>query len=168
MHTVRRKTPLWWRRNVTADDVGRVRGLLEASKLFSTAEIGLAAEMIADRLEKGVRSQYHFILTERGGALSGFACFGPIDDTEDDDYDLYWIAVAPEEQGEGLGRELYERAEAAMIKSGAKHIYAEAPNSVDFLKCRRFLQGLGFMEAARLRHFRGPGEGKVIYEKQVG
>src|SRR5262249_15456116 len=80
---------------------------------FSASEVEIAGELVTERLTKGIRSGYHFILAERGTALSGYACYGQIEGTQGS-FDLYWIAVSPDEQRKGLGAQVYARAEAAM------------------------------------------------------
>jgi ribosomal protein S18 acetylase RimI-like enzyme len=111
-----------------------------------------------------MRSGYHFILAERGSGLVAYACYGPIEGTQGS-FDLYWIAVAPEEQRKGLGIQVFTRAEAAMRKAGAKHIYVDTSSSDRYAGTRGFYQRMGFEEEARLPDFYGPGDGKAIYVK---
>ena len=133
---------------------------------FNAAEVDIAAELVTERLAKGIRSGYHFILAERGSGLAAYACYGPIEGTQGS-FDLYWIAVAPEEQRKGLGPQVFARAEAAMRKAGAKHIYADTSTSDRYAGTRGFYQRMGFHEEARLADFYGPGDGKVIYVKTL-
>jgi acetoin utilization deacetylase AcuC-like enzyme/GNAT superfamily N-acetyltransferase len=157
---------LEWRSAVMADDVGRVRSLVANTGMFSTAEVDIAGELVTERLTKGIRSGYHFILAERGSGLVAYACYGPIDGTQSS-FDLYWIAVAPEERGRGLGTHVYARAETAMRKVGAKRIYVDTSSSNRYAPTRGFYQRMGFKEQARLPDFYGPGDGKVIYVKDL-
>jgi acetoin utilization deacetylase AcuC-like enzyme/GNAT superfamily N-acetyltransferase len=157
---------LEWRSAVMADDVGRVRSLAASTGYFSAAEVDIAGELVTERLTKGIRSGYHFVLAERGSGLVAYACYGPIDGTQGS-FDLYWIAVAPEEQGRGLGAQVYARAEAAMRKSGAKQIYVDTSSSDRYAPTRGFYQRMGFTEEARLPDFYGPDDGKVIYVKAL-
>jgi acetoin utilization deacetylase AcuC-like enzyme/GNAT superfamily N-acetyltransferase len=156
-----------WRSAAMADDVGRVRSLVASTGFFNAAEVEIAAELVTERLTKGARSGYHFVLAERGSSLVAYACYGLIEGTLGS-FDLYWIAVAPEEQGRGLGAHVYNRAEAAMRKAGAKHIYADTSTSDRYAGTRGFYQRMGFTEEARLTDFYGPGDGKVIYVKALG
>jgi len=157
---------LEWRSAVMADDVGRVRLLVARTGFFNAAEAEIAADLVTERLTKGIRSGYHFVLAERGSTLVAYACYGPIEGTQGS-FDLYWIAVSPEEQGKGLGGQVYARAEAAMRKAGAKHIYADTSSSDRYAGTRGFYQRMGFHEEARLSDFYGPGDGKVIYVKNL-
>ena len=93
---------LEWRSAVMADDVGRVRSLVASTGFFNAAEVDVAADLVTERLTKGIRSGYHFILAERGSGLVAYACYGPIEGTQGS-FELYWIAVAPDEQRKGLG-----------------------------------------------------------------
>ena len=158
---------LEWRSAVMADDLGRVRSLVAWTGFFNAAEVEIAGELVQERLVKGIRSGYHFILAERGPALVAYACYGPIEGTLGS-FDLYWIAVAPEEQGKGLGPQVFARAETAMRKAGAKHIYVDTSTSDRYAGTRGFYQRMGFQEEARLPDFYGPGDGKVIYVKAFG
>jgi len=155
-----------WRSAVMPHDVGRVRSLVASTGMFSSAEVDIAADLVTERLTKGIRSGYHFVLAERGARLVGYACYGLIEGTQGS-FDLYWIVVAPEEQGRGLGTHVYARAEAAMRKAGAKHIYVDTSSSDRYAATRGFYQRMGFVEEARLPDFYGPGDGKVIYAKEL-
>ncbi len=160
------KRTLEWRSAVMAHDVGRVRGLVTSTGFFSAAEVEIAGELVSERLTKGIRSGYHFVMAERGSDLVAYACYGPIDGTEGS-FDLYWIAVAPEEQGKGLGAQVYARAEAAMRRAGAKRIYADTSSSDRYAPTRGFYRQRGFAEEARLPDFYGLGDSKVIYTKVI-
>ncbi|HZJ12850.1 MAG TPA: GNAT family N-acetyltransferase [Methyloceanibacter sp.] len=162
----RAREALEWRSAVMAHDVGRVRSLVTSTGFFSAAEVDIAGELVAERLTKGIRSGYHFVLAERGPALVAYTCYGPIDGT-DGSFDLYWIAVSPEEQSKGLGAQVYARAEAAMRRAGAKRIYADTSSSDRYTPTRGFYQHRGFAEQARLPDFYGLGDSKVIYVKTL-
>ena len=157
---------LAWRKNVTAEDMARVRSLVAATDMFNDAEIEVAASLVSERLAKGAASGCNFIFAERGSEVVGFACYGPIAGTQDS-FDLYWIAVAPSEQRRGLGAELYARAEAEMEAAHAKQIYVETSCSDRYAPTRGFYQRLGFADQARLPDFYAPGDGKVIYVKTL-
>ncbi len=162
----RAREALEWRSAVMAHDVGRVRSLVTSTGFFNAAEVEIAADLVTERLTKGIRSGYHFVLAERGSGLVAYACYGPIDGTQGS-FDLYWIAVSPEEQGKGLGTQVYLRAETAMRKTGAKRIYADTSSSERYAPTRGFYRRMGFEEDAQLTDFYGPGDGKVIFRKEL-
>jgi acetoin utilization deacetylase AcuC-like enzyme/GNAT superfamily N-acetyltransferase len=158
---------LEWRSAAMADDVGRVRSLVASTGFFNAAEVEVAADLVTERLTKGIRSGYYFVLAERGSALVAYACYGPVAGTQGS-FELYWIAVAPEEQRRGLGAQAYVRAEAAMGKAGARQIYADTSTSDRYAPTRGFYQRMGFVEQARLADFYAAGDGKIVYVKELG
>src|SRR3990170_399804 len=87
---------LEWRGAGMAGGVGRVRSLVAGTGFFNAAEVEVAADLVTERLTKGIRSGYHFVLAERGSTLVAYACYGPIEGTQGS-FELYWIAVMPEE-----------------------------------------------------------------------
>lgn len=149
-----------------ADDVGRVRSLVASTGFFNAAEVETASDLVTERLTKGIRSGYSFVLAERGANLVAFACYGPIPGTQAS-FELFWIAIAPEEQKKGLGAQVYARAEAAMVKASAKHIYADTSSSDRYADTRGFYQRMGFREGSRLPDFYAPGDGKIVFVKDL-
>ena len=84
--------------------------------------MGKGEELAQDRLLKGNASDYYFVMAEQSGRLTGYSCYGPIACTVSS-YDIYWIAVHPESQRNGLGRRLLAEAERLIQKSGGTRIY---------------------------------------------
>lgn len=157
---------LEWRSAVSEGDEDRVRALVARTGFFNAAEVVLAADLVSEQLSRGARSGYHFVLAERGPSLVAFACYGSIYGTQDS-FELYWIAVAPEEQGRGLGREAYARAETAMREASAARVYADTSSSERYAPTRGFYRRMGFVEQAFLPDFYAPGDGKIIYVKSL-
>ena len=71
--TGQQRNGLEWRSAVMADDVGRVRSLVASTGFFNPAEVEVAADLVTERLTKGIRSGYNFVLAERG-SVAGRLC----------------------------------------------------------------------------------------------
>ena len=155
---------LTWRSEVRSADVAKVRDLVTRTGVFSADEIDIAAELVEDRLNDGASSGYHFVIAERAGKIAGYACFGPIAGIESA-FDLYWIAVDSDCQGDGVGRAVLAKAEVAMRAMGASRHYAETSSTDAYAPTRAFYLSTGFREVARIADFYRPGDGKVIYER---
>ena len=149
-------------------DVNAVVEMARGTGFFREDEVGVAEELIRDRVEKGAGSWYRFVFVEREGATepSGFACFGPIACTKGS-WDLYWIVVAKEAQGEGLGTRLMLESEARVRGAGGRAVYVETSSQEKYLPTRRFYEACGYVEAARLEDFYDEGDAKVVYVKRV-
>jgi ribosomal protein S18 acetylase RimI-like enzyme len=156
-----------FRTEVAPADVAQVGALCRATGVFSSAEVAVAEELVAERLAKGPASGYHFVLAQEGGGLAGYACFGPIPCTVAS-FDLYWIVVDPARHREGLGGRLLALSEAAARGLGAARLYVETSSRPAYLPARSFYLRHGFAEASVLPDFYAPGDGKVTYLKVLG
>lgn len=160
-------THVSWRREVRQGDVEAVQALCAATGFFTPEEVRIAGELVADRLNEGAASDYHFVLADVEGKLVGYACFGLIAGT-DASFDLYWIVVDPSRQGARLGRQVLTHAEQSMRDLGATRYYAETSSTERYAPTRAFYHRTGFREVANIADFYRPGDGKVIYERLLG
>ncbi len=157
---------LVWREAVAAEDAPRIRALATATGMFSSAEIDIAGELVEERVARGRASGYEFVIAERGGEIMGYACYGPTPGTRGT-FDLYWIAVAPSAQREGLGREILARVESAVQAAGGERLVAETSSTERYAPTRAFYRRSGFRKVAEIPDFYGPGDGKAIYVKSL-
>jgi len=164
--SVSRPAGLAWREAVRIEDIESVRALVAGTGMFSEEEIDIAAELVTERIAKGPASGYEFVFVEEGGKLAGYSCYGLIPGSETS-YDLYWIAVAADRQGQGLGREILVRTEDAMRRIGARHVYVDTSSSEKYVPTRGFYRGTGYAVAAEFADFYRPGDGKVIFLKDL-
>lgn len=161
-----RPAGLVWREAVRVEDIESVRALVAGTAMFSEEEIDIAAELVTERIEKGPASGYEFVFVEEGGKMAGYACYGLIPGSETS-YDLYWIAVDADSQGQGLGRKILVRTEDAMRRIGARHVYVDTSSSEKYIPTRGFYLGTGYTVAAEFADFYRPGDGKVIFVKDL-
>jgi D-alanine-D-alanine ligase len=147
-------------------DLRALRRLVESTGVFYPEEIEIAMELLEERLRRGARSGYEFIFADRAGELVGYCAWGAVPLTKGS-YDLYWIAVAPEAQGLGLGRQLMRLAELAVAKLGGGRVYIETSSRAAYVRTRRFYRAAGYKQAARLPHFYARGDHKVVFYKTI-
>ena len=157
-------------------DRSRVNEILVATGAFAEDEISVALELFdsVDHDAQGTRPQgrpfdadYEFIgARDVEGSLLGYACYGPTPST-DGTYDLYWLAVHPEAQGQGAGRQLVAFLERQLTTRGARLLVAETSSRSDYARTREFYQRAGFAEAARVRDFYAPADDRIIYTTRL-
>ncbi len=155
-------------RNMERSDKMDVLDILRRTAMFTPQEIHVAEEVMDDFLDKPEQKDYEVVVCqdeERG--LVGYAAFGPTPLTRGT-YDLYWIAVAPEQQGTGVGRGLMSWVEDRLRGGGARLLLIETSSQPRYEPTRRFYLGLGYTEAARIADFYRPGDDRVIYAKYFG
>ena len=147
-------------------DLRALRRLVESTGVFYPEEIEIAMELLEERLRRGAKSGYEFIFAESAGELVGYCAWGAVPLTKGS-YDLYWIAVAPNTQGLGIGRRLMRLAELAIAKHGGGRLYIETSSRPAYVRTRRFYRSAGYRLAARLRDFYARGDHKVVFCKTI-
>lgn len=156
-----------YRSRATAADVPALERLVAATRVFYARERAIAVELLEERLARGAGSGYSFFFAERRGELLGYAAWGRVPLTVNS-YDLYWIAVAPATQGEGVGRALLARVEGAVAALGGGALYIETSSRRVYGRARRFYRAAGYRRVAQLRDFYAPGDHKVMFCKVIG
>lgn len=156
-----------FREELRAEDVGAIRALVALTKVFSRAEVELAVEVATAGLHSGDASGYHFCVAEDRGRLAGFTAFGPIPATAAS-WDLYWIAVRPAGQRNGLGGRLLAASEERAAALGCRRIYVDTSGRADYAPARAFYERHGYRREATLTDFYAPGDAKLIYRRELG
>jgi ribosomal protein S18 acetylase RimI-like enzyme len=153
-----------WREEPLPSDIQSVRDIVLSSGFFSEAEVEIAAELVQERLNKGLPSGYYFLFAERKGNVIGYSCFGPIPCTVES-YDVYWIALKNELRGGGLGQLILKRAENKIREMGGKRVYVETSSRDQYKPTQSFYRRYGYREEAVLVDFYARGDHKVIFLK---
>lgn len=152
------------RTKLLADDCQTIRNIVAASGLFRPNEIDVAVELAQTRLEKGAASGYEFAFAEQRGQVVGYVCFGKNTVTVSS-FDVYWIAVEPGKQGQGIGQSLLEEAERQIVAADGTRIYIETSHRADYQATRGFYERCGYDLVSVLDDFYAPGDSKATYLK---
>jgi ribosomal protein S18 acetylase RimI-like enzyme len=152
-------------RSIEAADRAALAAMLGEIDQFKAEEVEVALELV-DAALTGPHSGYHAIVA-RSDELAGYICFGPTPLTEAT-WDLYWIAVSPRLQGQGIGRALYDQFVAYMRGRGGRQIRIETSSQESYAATGGFYERLGFEVAGRLRDFYAPGDDLLVFYRQVG
>lgn len=144
-----------------------VRELIQKTDFFYAYEVDVAVELVDERLKKGLASGYEFIFLESpSGKVIGYSCYGPIPCTKNS-YDIYWIAVDPLFQKQGLGKIIINETEKRIGKQGGKRIYIDTSDSAKYRKTFSFYKNCGYRLVSLLEDFYKDGDGKAVFMKIV-
>jgi len=150
-------------------DRDRVAEILVGTGQFNGAELDVALEVFdAGFGLEGVTydPDYRFVGAFGGDALLGYACYGPTPQT-DRAWDLYWIAVAKEAHGRGIGSKLLAEVERRLMAERARILLIETSSRADYVATRTFYESRGYMEEARIADFYAPSDDRVMFVKHL-
>jgi D-alanine-D-alanine ligase len=165
-------------RQLTRSDRDRIEEITRAAGLFREDEIAVALEVFDDAVRAvgfGSRADPHWVATEgdpyiamgaeMDGRLAGWICWGPTPCTMGT-YDLYWMAVDPELQGQGIGSALMSEMERRLADV-ARLIVIETAGRPDYAPTRGFYQAQGYQPVSVIPDFYAPGDDQVVFVKSV-
>jgi ribosomal protein S18 acetylase RimI-like enzyme len=154
-------------RPLTVKEKASVMRLLQATPEFLPPEVIIAEELIDAFLEDTETSGYYIYIAEHDGEIAGYVCYGNTPLTEAT-WDLYWIAVANNKQGFGIGRSLMKHAEDDIKKMHGKLIMVETSGKPEYNKTRRFYDTLNYQRVCQIPDYYAPGDDLVLFSKRLG
>ena len=151
-------------REMTAPDKPQLMALLKATPEFTPAEVIVAEEVIDTYLDSPGRD-FQILVAEISSRILGYVCFGltPLTLTT---WDIYWMAVALDKRGTGIGAALLKSAEDRIQKAGGRLVLIETSSQPNYLNTRRFYIKKGYKRASRIRDFYAPGDHRLTFEKR--
>lgn len=152
-------------------DRGRIHEILVATARFSNEEVGWAMDLVDQGVETGERGEYLVSVVEEPDsgprrAVQGFVCYGPTPKTEGV-YDLYWIAVDPKRQGQGLGQVLLKFVENEVRRMRGRMLLIETRSRASYAPTIRFYQRSGYAEVTRIKDFYRIEDDKIVFCKRL-
>jgi ribosomal protein S18 acetylase RimI-like enzyme len=154
-------------RSLVRKDKAGLLSLLIKTKAFTSKEIDVAMELIDIVLKDKNQKDYKIrCAVNDQDKLLGYICYGPSPMTEGT-FDLYWIAVDPEVQSQGVGSLLIDFVEKEVRGLQGRMLLAETASISEYERTLRFYVQRGFKEVARVPDYYYPGNDRVTFCKRV-
>jgi ribosomal protein S18 acetylase RimI-like enzyme len=152
---------------MTREDRRTVLDIIQSTAMFTPEEVAVARELIDIYLDQPGQRDYCLVVAENTDSrVVGYMSYGPTP-LADGAYDLYWMAVAREEQGRGVGRELVAWLERTIKEADGRMILIETSSQPKYEKTRRFYTSLNYREVSRIPDFYRRGDDRVTYVKYL-
>lgn len=146
-------------------DKESVLRILTDTGMFNAAEIGVAEELIDHFLQQPEQRDYIVEVVESaGGAVVGYVTWGPTPLTEGT-FDLYWIAISPDVQGQGYGKMLMRSVELKIEEDQGRLLIIETSSQPRYESTRQFYLKQHYQEVARIAGFYAENDDRIIYGK---
>lgn len=149
-------------------DKAALMALAEATGLFQAPELEEFEAMVSAAFAGDLGEGHLWIVDEdeRSGGLRAAAYYAP-EMMAEAVWNLYFIGVHPDCQGQGRGTALLRHVEDKLRTEGQRLLLIETSGLDSFAQTRAFYRKNGYDEEARLRDFYRAGEDKVIFRKAL-
>jgi GNAT superfamily N-acetyltransferase len=153
-------------------DRAQLIDILSQGAGFRSAEIACAIELLDAALapaddDEADSYEARVAVSDDAGAgerVLGYACFGATPMT-DATVDLYWLVMARDVRGQGLGGALYAGVEAELKQRGVRIIRVETSSLEGQGGARRFYEKTGFRLAGAIPDFYRQGDDLLVFAK---
>ncbi len=143
-----------------------IREIVERCGNFRPEELDIALELIDETLGDPDCGDYRFIVAEGAGRVLGYSCFGQTP-AADGVWDLYWIAVDPAVQGQGVAQRLQDATESQLRSAGGRLVLAETSSLPNYAAARVFYLRQGYQLYDRITDFYKPGDDRLTFGKRL-
>ncbi|MEO8382665.1 MAG: N-acetyltransferase [Acidobacteriota bacterium] len=160
-------------RPATSADHERIHEILVATARFTRQEVGWAMELVdlalAHPLKREHEYEAHVLEEAMAGSehdVQGYVLFGPTPKAEGV-FDLYWIAVDPARQRQGLGQILLRFVENEVRRQEGRMLLIETSSKRSYAPTVRFYLRAGYREISRIKDFYRIEDDKVVFSKDL-
>ena len=146
------------------EDRDAILTLTQVTGVFYDSELVALGEVLDDYHAHN-REYGHKALTMLDDAqIVGFAYHAPTAMT-DRTWELWWIVVAKDRQGTGLGRLLLDFVEGDVLSEQGRLLLIETSSLPHYEPTRRFYRRQGYAQVAAIPDFYAVGDDKIIFHK---
>lgn len=144
----------------------RIEAIVRATRAFREAEVAIALEVADSYFTHPDRDYSALGAFTPAGDLIGYVCYGPTPGTART-WDVYWIAVDPAAQSNGVGTLLLQEVERRLARLDARLVIIETSSQPLYHPTRAFYARRGYAEVARVPDFYADGDDRVIFAKRL-
>lgn len=153
-------------RPTALEDRDEIKNILDRAGTFSEREIEIALELFDIRFEDPKEDYELYTYVDERKNILGYVCIGPTPMTAGT-WDIYWIAVRPDAQGHGVGKQLAGFIENRVRSVDGRLIVTETSSTVPYERARRFYLKNGYRELATIHDYYKAGDHLMIYGKYI-
>ena len=149
----------------TSEDTAALLSISEATKMFKPIELIALREVLDDYHQINQAAGHLCFTLESRGQITGFTCFAEAAMTDRTWY-LYWIAVNPAAQGQGLGSQLLQWTETVIQQKYGRQLLIETGSVPHYEPTRRFYLNHRYEQVAVVPDYYAEGDSMVVFRKR--
>ena len=154
-------------RSLVKKDRAWLLSMLIKTRAFTSAEIDVAMELIDIVLKDPIQKDYQiYCMVDDQDQVIGYICYGSTPMALGT-FDLYWIAVDPDFQEQGVGSKLLSFLEELVRAEGGRLILADTSTIPHYEKTLKFYIKNGFQEVGRVPDYYHPGNDRITFCRRL-
>lgn len=153
------RTPI---RPVRKEDMAALKSVIDATDLFPS---GMLDDMVDGYLNGKTEELWLTRLGEDGSPVA--LMYAKPEEMTEGTWNALLLAVRPDQQRSGFGRELMAHLEGKLKEQGHRLLLVETSGNQEYAGTRAFYERVGYEKEGRIRDFYQAGEDKIIYRKQL-
>lgn len=153
-------------RDLQPSDLRHLERILYETGAFNAEEVDCAMELLNIVLDNPSQRDYLVSVAEVAGDIAGYVLYGPTPMTSGN-LTLYWIAVCPRSQGQGIGQRLMEHVESHGKSLQGRMVCLETSSQGSYERTRNFYRQTGYLEESRITDFYREGDDRITFVKRL-
>ena len=153
-------------RGIVPSDRPRIISVTDETGAFLPDELTVLGEIMDEYFNDPKDCGYYFIIAEFEHDFAGYLCYGPTPMTHGA-WDMYWCAVSPRFQGQGIGSTLFTMAADHIKKLGGRLILIDTSSNPNYEAARSLYITLGYRHVSTIPDFYNPGDHKETFWKAL-
>ena len=153
-------------RGIQPSDRELIIAVTDETRAFVPEELTVVGEIIDEYFHDPEGSGYYFLIAEHDGDFAGYLCYGPAPLTHGA-WDMYWCAVSPGLQGQGIAGSLFTMAANHIKSLGGRLILIETSSNPHYKAARSLYITLGYKHVSTIPDFYNPGDNKETFWKAL-
>lgn len=151
-------------RPIKKEDRYQLENILKRIDQFNEVEVSIALELLDIAINKPEQDDYFIYIFDDNNTVLGYHCTGkrPLTDGV---YDLYWIVVAPDTQGKGVGSKLLQHAENLVKEKKGRWLLAETSSKESYLFTRNFYEKHNYKIVTQINDFYTVNDHLIVFGK---
>jgi ribosomal protein S18 acetylase RimI-like enzyme len=147
------------------NDKNEMINLFDALNLFDTDEMKFMSELVDNFFNESLGEGHYWIVNDDNGITSA-AYYAP-ESFGQNVYNLYFIGVSPNQQGNGIGSSMLKYVENHLKELGERLLLVETSGLPNFEKTREFYLKNNYEKEATIREYYKEGDDKIIFRKKL-
>jgi GNAT superfamily N-acetyltransferase len=153
-------------RPAAPEDTPALLALTAGTGVFKPMEVETLAGVMEDYHDEYRERGHRAFVWEEDDRILGYVYHAP-EEMTDHTWFLYWIAVAADQQGRGLGTKLLAFVEQDVRECRGRLLVIETCTLPHYEPTRRFYLKHGYTVAAEIPDFYADDDGKVVFTKRL-